>query len=252
MSKRFILFVGVFVLALTTAKSQTTYYYKLTKKVHNRIPSTNVSGGQFITFSGDICFESTKGGVGVGHGKLTYNSNYSNEQIKVYTGKSYWGDKTTFRFSKDLTTLNVSTRGREVYVYKRTNAPHGVTTCSLIRESSSGRGGSSGSGGSGGGSYPVQPIYPAGGGNNPVVGANGGMASGSSSSQGNTQQRERVWRNCSHCHGKGTVVRDSYVATFGNDSKMYCAQCGQSYWSSTGHSHVTCPICRGNRGRWSE
>ena len=29
------------------------------------MPSTNVSGGQFITFIGDICFESDKKGIGV-------------------------------------------------------------------------------------------------------------------------------------------------------------------------------------------
>lgn len=110
----------------------------------------------------------------------------------------------------------------------------------------------SGSGSSGGGSYPVQPGYPASDGSYPIGSTNYDTHSGFSSSQGKTQQRERVWRDCSHCHGKGTVVHDSYIATFGNDSKAYCAQCGQSYWRSTGHSHVTCPICHGNRGRWSE
>lgn len=221
-----------------------TYYYKLAKKVHNGIAITNVSGGQFITFMADICYESNKKGIGVGHGTLTRNSNFSNSQFKVYMGKSYWGSDAAFKFTSDLATLNVVTESGDVYLYKRATPPANVTTCSLIRESSSG-----GGGGSVGGYYPVQPNYPSGSGYSPL----GATVTGNSSSNNGQSRRERKWRNCSLCHGKGTIVRDSHVSTYGmTDRQVYCSQCGRSYYSSTGHSHVTCPTCHGNKGFWSE
>lgn len=67
-----------------------------------------------------------------------------------------------------------------------------------------------------------------------------------------TEMNERKWRDCSHCHGKGTVIRDSHIATYGNDTQKYCSECGRSYFASTGHSHVICPVCHGNKGFWSE
>ena len=104
-------------------------------------------------------------------------------------------------------------------------------------------------------SYSDESVYPNGSENYPIgsTSYDYDTYSGSSSDQGQTPQRERIWRDCSHCHGKGTVVHDSYVGTFGMDDPMiYCAECGRSWHQSTGHSHVTCPICRGNKGSWSE
>lgn len=56
----------------------------------------------------------------------------------------------------------------------------------------------------------------------------------------------RQWRLiCSLCNGTGKIVRESSIATFGNDTQVYCSVCGRSYFRSTGHSHVTCPTCHG-------
>ena len=101
--------------------------------------------------------------------------------------------------------------------------------------------------------HPAQPVYPVGGGNAPVGSSSYDTYSGGSSSQGQTQQHERKWHDCSLCHGKGTIVRDSYVSTYGQEDPMvYCAECGRSWLQSTGHHHVTCPTCHGNKGWWSE
>lgn len=67
-----------------------------------------------------------------------------------------------------------------------------------------------------------------------------------------SQRSQRKWRDCSLCHGKGTIIRDSSVPTYGNDSKVYCSQCGCYYWASSGHTHITCPTCHGKRGFWSD
>lgn len=112
-----------------------TYYYKLTKKSVNNVVSTDVSGGQFITFMADICYESTSKGLGVGHGKLTRSS--VDNQYKTYKGSSYWGNA-TFRFKADLSKLNVITDNGDVWMYTRTTAPASATTCSLIRKGGSG------------------------------------------------------------------------------------------------------------------
>ena len=122
--------------SITMVSAQDVRYYKLTK---------NVSGGQFITFRGDVCYESTKNGVGVDHGTMQRNENYSNSQYLVYQQKSgsgcYWGKDATFKFTSDKSELNVVLENGDVYLYKRATAPVGQETCSLIRKSGGGGGG---------------------------------------------------------------------------------------------------------------
>jgi hypothetical protein len=131
MNKICVLIVLLFFSATITA--QKTYYYKLTKKVHNGTPSTNVSGGQFITFLSDICYESDIKGIGVGHGKMNKSRKDSDDNIISYFGGCYYGSESVYRFTKDLSVLNVVTQNGDVYLYKRTTAPANATTCSLIR-----------------------------------------------------------------------------------------------------------------------
>ena len=121
---------------------------------------TNVSGGQFITFTGKICFESNNHGIGVNHGTMERNDYYSNSQYSVYqqiTGSGcYWGKNADFKFNSDKSVLNVLLDNGDVYVYKRATAPAGQETCSLIRKSSSG-------GNTGGvvvGGFTPPPVYP--------------------------------------------------------------------------------------------
>ncbi len=219
--------------------AQTTYYYKLIKKVKSGNPDTNVSGGQFITFTEKACYESDKNGYSVNHGKLDYK--YSENGLKTYVGNSYWGSHTIFIFKKDLSGLNVKTSDDVVYVYKQMNAPSGVTTCSLIRKESSGGGGYTLS-------YPAQPTYPQGG------YAGGGTYNGGQSGNtgGSTYHPERdkpqkTRHTCSACHGTGSIVRnDGSISSYGNSGYMKrCSTCGAEYWSTTFHRHETCNICHG-------
>ncbi len=220
--------------------AQNTYYYKLTKKVHNNTPSTKVSGGQFITFMGEICYESDKKGIGVGHGTMTRSGILSSDKIVAYMGESYWGKEATYNFTRDLSILNVVTENGDVYLYKRMAPPAGVTTCSLIKPKASGSG-------NGGGvvvsNVPVsQPI---GGGYYNNGGGIGGSNGNSGSTSTSQQRTQPVQHTCPHCHGNRTIVRENNVATFGNDTQRYCSICGRNYWASSGHSHVTCPQCHG-------
>lgn len=54
-------------------------------------------------------------------------------------------------------------------------------------------------------------------------------------------QREKCW----NCHGKGRVIKDINVATFGNDEKKWCQECQSWYYRSNAHTHVNCSICHG-------
>lgn len=119
--------------------AQETYFFKLSRTVDpDKRSNTNVSGGQFITFIDNICYESDKKGMGVGHGSLTLNKSYSSNTFSVYMGKSYWGDKASFKFNSDKSVLNVILDDGTIYVYKRSTPPANVTTCSLIKGKSSG------------------------------------------------------------------------------------------------------------------
>jgi hypothetical protein len=219
-----------------TLLAQTTSYYKLVKKVNNGVTSTIVSGGQFITFMGDICYESNKKGIGVGHGTLMRNDSYSTASIKTYTGKSYWGEGAVFKFTTDLATLNVVTEDGVIYLYKRTSAPANATTCSLIRKSS---------GNSSGGGVVLdysQPIYSNGSYNNSSYDNNG---TNRANNNQQVERREPTKHKCTLCHGNGTIVRETNIATYGRDEQLYCSQCGRNYYRSSGHSHVRCSQCNG-------
>ena len=219
---------------------QSTYYYKLTKKIEYGTEYTNTAGGQFITFSGNRCFDSDKYGKSVGNGELV-NTERDNASSKNYMGNSYFGN-VIYRFKPDLSVLNIIVNNSLVYVYKRQNAPAGVTTCSLIREK--------GNGATGGEDY-AAPAYPPNGGyNGQNNGYNpGSTQSGSSQRQSSTASstnRQPTKHACPLCNGKKRIVKDTYPAMYGmEDSKVRCSECGEYFWRSTGHTHVTCPQCHG-------
>lgn len=53
---------------------------------------------------------------------------------------------------------------------------------------------------------------------------------------------------CSLCKGTGKIVKDFSPPTFGlDDYKKKCNECGEYYYASTGHSHITCPNCHGHK-----
>ena len=216
--------------------AQTTSYYAQTKVVHNNKTAVKGTGGQFITFLNDICYESNRKGIGVGHGTLTLNKNNSDGCYKYYMGGSYWGTDATFKFKSDLSILNVILENGDIYVYKRQVAPASVTTCSLIRK----RGSSSGNSGS------YSPSFP----NNGYDGGYVPNKNGSSSSsriQNTTPSRKQPTKHtCSLCNGQRRIVKDTYPSLYGqSDYQVKCNECGGYFMRSIGHTHTTCPQCHG-------
>ena len=65
------------------------------------------------------------------------------------------------------------------------------------------------------------------------------------STAGYSSQSASKSSTCSYCRGTGRVVYETYNGTYGEDQKKYCFECGQYFMMSTGHSHITCPVCRG-------
>lgn len=225
----------LFLLTELSVTAQNTYYYKLTKKVKDDVTTTNVSGGQFISFTDKACYESDKNGYSVQHGRLDYK--YTDNGIKAYVGDSYWGSHTVFLFRNDLSVLNVKTSNGDIYVYKRMAAPAGITTCSLIRKKSEG-----------GGTYvpPIYPVYPF----QPVYPVSGNNSSNGTSSgnRNNTTTRQQPTKHtCSLCNGKKRIPHEANAPQFGldNNYKITCQECGQQFPRSWGHSHITCPQCHG-------
>ena len=226
----FILFLNA------TTYAQSTSYYTLIKKVQNGIMSTKVSGGQFISFLRDLCYESDKKGIGVGHGSLRLDKSYDNANYKFYTGSSYWGTNTIFKFKSDLSVLNVVLENGDIYVYKRQPAPASAVTCSLIRKKENSSGNS--------GSY--SPSYP----NNGYGGGyntNNGGSSSSSQRQNTVPARTQPTKHtCSLCNGKRRIVKETYPPMYGQrDYQEKCNECGGYFMRSTGHTHITCPQCHG-------
>lgn len=228
------LYIAIIALVIgISSKAQTTHYYKLTKTVIKGATSTNVSGGQFITFNDRLCYESDKQANQVNESRMNYK--YTDDDIMVYYGKCYWGEYTTFFFTTDKSKLSVRTSGGDKYVYERCAVPSGVTTCSLIKEKESG------------GTYVPLPIYPIGG-----VGGrdNGGANSGGSHSDktGGTDNvpRQPITKTCGVCHGTGTCNicgGDGWVVAYGMGKDHYCPSC---------HNHNgKCSSC-GGRGTWKE
>lgn len=217
--------------------AQNTCYYKLSSVNHNGSTNKSMSGGQFVTFVNNICFESTKEGDGVGHGSLSLNKQKSNSSFSTYQGSSYWGSSTTFKFNADKSVLNVVLDNGDTYVYKRATPPAGVTTCSLIRKPSRNGGGSSG------GYVPV-------GGQPPSTYTPQPTPNNNKSRHNNPSPRyeERTY-TCTYCHGKGTVTDcDSSIPDFSGNGK-YCSECGRHVPMC--HIHKRCPSC-GGKGTYTK
>lgn len=213
--------------------AQETYFFKLSRTVDpDKRSNTNVSGGQFITFIDNICYESDKKGMGVGHGSLTLNKSYSSNTFSVYMGKSYWGNKASFKFNSDKSVLNVILDDGTVYVYKRSTPPANVTTCSLIKGKSSN------------GSSVSPPVNNSGPGYTPPPPMNSG--SGTVPSKTLKTKEIRYKEDCPNCRGKGSIIQNTYPATFGiNLPDVWCSECGRYFSADVGHTHRQCNHCRG-------
>lgn len=212
-----------------TINAQTTYYYKMTKKILNGQSSTNVSGGQFISFVDSRCYESDKDGYSVNNGVLKYEYTNSANGIILYVGNSYWG-ASSFLFSSDKKKLNVKVSENEVYVYQQAPAPSGQLTCSLIRNHST-------------------SVPPAIGGELPII----VDSSIPSSSGGGTVDTPttREQKDCPSCFGGKCTAGHGYGGM--SDAKMHCNGTGRCGWcNGNGYVYVgtktqTCSACGGSK-----
>lgn len=228
LEKNFCVLIFLLICPICGFTQTTTFYFS---------PIKENAKGQFITFLGDICFESNKYGKSVGHGNLEINQYQSNSTKKVYVGKSYWGSKTKFIFNADKTKLTISTPDDKKYFYIRKTAPAGVKTCTLIRKSNNT-----------GGSY-----YPSGDNrfsNNHInqggrqIHNNSGCNSNSSTS---VNQPQRIFK-CAYCNGTGRIEKnDNAPANFGTKKpRQRCNECGKWYDPNVFvHYHQQCRYCGG-------
>ena len=213
-----------------SASSQNVKYYQLIRTEKNGVSNKNVEGGLFITFVGNMCFESDKNGVGINHGTMQRNDGYSNSQITVFDGSSYWGKQTTFKFNADRSGLNVIFDDGEIFIYRQTSPPASVTTCSPIRNKKT----SSSSITTG---YTPQPVYPP---MQQYPQQQYQQPQTPETARPQTQQPSR--EKCTWCNGTGEVVKDD-AFELGMGGTKYCNKCGKTV--STSHYHAPCPYCHG-------
>ena len=110
---KLLLFLLLFVGYPQISDAQSTLYYKLVKVAVDEKVSTDVSGGQFITFAAGKCYESDKEGYSVENGSAEFKSEKNG--IKTYVGDCYYG-KGLLRFNSDYSKLNIVV-DNAVYVY---------------------------------------------------------------------------------------------------------------------------------------
>lgn len=217
MEKRLLLLLIALLAGVHTSLIAQTRYYKLTKKVIKEVPSTNVSGGQFITFTKDGCYESDKEGYAVNSSTLKYK--YTENGILIYSGKCYWGNG-IFKFNNDKSRLNVVTGSGDIYVYAVATPPSSQTTCSLIRKVESG--------GNSGVTYADVPNWN----NNQNTPINQGGSTVNPTKPERTPQKR--WHNvtktvdCNSCHRSGK-----------------CQTCNGKGWYQGVYGPIDCPNCYG-------
>lgn len=218
--------IALWFLVATSICAQQTSYYKLVKIVKDGKHNCNVTGGQFITFSGDVCYESDKQGMSINSSRLEYN--YSSNGNEVFVGKSYWGSNSVFLFNADHSRLNVRAKDGSIYVYQRSIVPRGITTSSLIKKEQVA-------------DSRLNQIYPS-----TNVGPIQTVTEKNTLAPNPPKPDPIVRHECPLCHGRKTIVHESYVPLYGmKDYLKYCNICNQSFMASSGHGHITCTQCHG-------
>ena len=224
--------LSVFLFTLCSNYSQgETLYYKLTRQIrHNQSYSLEKRIGQFITFVGDMCYESDKLGNGVGHGELTLNRNFSDRNKTAYQGGCYFGKSAVYFFNPDKSTLNVVLEDGTIYVFKRATCPSNTKTCSLIRKPSTTHS-------SGPNNFPVYNYS-----TDNYLNSNNQQHTGSSTYQNKVERRK-----CSYCKGGRIEKNDNAPANFGIERpQQRCNECGKWYNPNTvNHYHTQCNHCGG-------
>lgn len=221
----------LFAFITLTIKAQTnTYYYKLSKEILGGKVNTEVTGGQFITITEHYCFDSDINGNGIGNGTLYFDSKSSNT-LRIFVGNSYYGN-VRYKFNSDYSLLNIEISSSLIYVYKRSEPPTGIVTSSLIKKKENESFMSESK------DLPYTP---------PTQGYIPRMGEGNiSSHQEKSVQKNIIREACRRCNGRKRIVHNTYPSMFGlDDYKVRCNECGEYHLRSTGHTHITCPDCKG-------
>lgn len=223
------IFVAICIMIPSVLKGQTTFYYKLTKKIQNGVEYTNTGGGQFISFLDNTCYDSDKYGISVGNGELKFDEYYSNS-TKTYVGNSYFGN-VVYRFKSDLSILNIIVNKNLVYVYKRDIPPTNQTSCTLIRQKKSNEISSN--------QAIHTPMYSDGY-------SNSYDDSNAMNDKSNiSSQKTKVRKKCPYCTN-GERIQHESVSTYGVDGpKVYCSTCNKYFSYGTVHAHHKCNYCKG-------
>ena len=204
----------IFSLAICNTYSQDVKYYKLIRKISNGVSDKSVQGGLFITFSGNSCFESNIYGVGINHGVMRRNDEYSNSQCTVFMGSSYWGRHTVFKFNSDKSALNVIFDDDEIYVYQQVSPPQGIKTCSEIRSKKPSS--------TLGNNTPPPTYFP------PATQNSGFIGDRNNDSEATFYESVYVDVDCPHCHRSGECQSCNGTGmidyTFG-EGKLDCPNC---------------------------
>lgn len=181
----------------------------------------NLTTGQYFGGGPDAIYgiEIYNDYIIVGTSRYNYSRNTDNGSERVYEGTNGLGDMcyyyvnpNTFAMRLVMQFSNPYTGGFDYASYQISNGP------TMLQYNN--------------------PTYNPSGGNN-----NSGNSGGNSNTNRNNNKQRR---ECSLCHGKRRIVRDSPIPVYGNDSRVRCNECGGYFMRSTGHSHVTCTQCHGN------
>lgn len=232
--KTFVFLSFIFFFFSTVANGKEVLCYKLVKSSDSNI---RVGAIQFISFIGDQCYESNAGGVSVKNGTMRKNGYQSTHSNIVYTGGCFCGSGAKFEFNSDRSSLTVTSNDNRIYHFRKTDAPKGISTCSIIRNNDSGTvyNGSDYSGYNAPG-YNVTA--------NPSNQGNSNTDPKVTPKTGNTTAR----RKCVHCNGTGQIIRnDDAPANFGIEKpRKQCPVCGEWYNPNVfNHYHMSCQHCGG-------
>ena len=67
-----------------------------------------------------------------------------------------------------------------------------------------------------------------------------------SSSSSSSSTSASTKRKCAYCNGTGRLRKSISTPTFGlTETKKKCQECGEFYYPSCGHAHVSCGYCGG-------
>ena len=207
--------------------------YKLTETTK---PNIKIGAIQFISFIGDQCYESDINGISVQNGIMRRNEYQSNHNTSVYNGTCFCGSQAKFVFTKDMSTLRVTSKNGEKFIFKRVTPPTGVTTSSLIRAHSSDFQNFEDYNSITPNSY-YQPQQ------NFQNGNNNSTHNHQAPTNQTTPQRKR---KCVYCNGTGQITKDdSAPASYGiKRPNQQCPVCGKWYDPNVFlHYHQSCYHC---------